>query len=124
MEEDPRIATLDALRRGLENVLSILEGGDPGDAALARAWRACDEAFEGFRAESEARRGTALPAEVESRLAGVRRLHAVASSMTARSRDAVGAELETLAAIRRRLRPLAHRRAEAPGEARSCDING
>jgi hypothetical protein len=119
--EDARTPALEAFQRTLEHLLTVLEESEPGDA-LPAAWRRCDQAFEAFRSVSED--AGPLTPELGERLAAVRRLHAVATSLTSRTRDGVAAELETLSDAKRRLRPLLGRRGEGEAAARSCDVSG
>jgi hypothetical protein len=110
------LALLEELERAYGRLLPTLEAV-PRDGAdtLAADWEACCRAFERLRGAPP---GTA-DEQWQAALVRVHRLHALVSSLAGRAHDAVGGEIERLAALRARL-PAAGK----PRTGQACDVRG
>jgi hypothetical protein len=121
---DPRHAALAALARELQALLTAFDAAHDDGATTRAAHARVTRAFERFRKlHEEHGQGRALPAELREPAAEVLRLHAVATSLAARARETLAAELDELGRARRQLRSL-ERSASAATTGGSCDVRG
>lgn len=123
MSADPRHAALTELARELQALLALFDGADEDPATTRAAHARVTRAFDRFRRLHEEPGRGPLPRELRETAAEVQRLHAVATSLAARARDGLAAELEELGRARKHLKSL-ERSASAATTGGSCDVRG